>query len=74
MNPVISFSDRHLGSSAEDIQTMLETLGLSSLEALGKEAVPTKIQHPHPLSLPEAQSEENVLSELKTNENATVGL
>ncbi len=60
-----TFPNRHIGSSTEDIQTMLVTLGLSSLKDLVGKAVPSNIQHSHPLSLPLAQSEEEVLSELK---------
>ena len=44
---------------------MLEILGFSSLEALVNTSVPSDIQASNPLSLPQAQSEEGVLSELQ---------
>jgi glycine dehydrogenase len=37
------FSDRHIGSSAQDIQQMLATLGLDSLDDLIEKTIPTHI-------------------------------
>ena len=64
--PLDRFLQRHLGPSDSDIQEMLSTLGLSSLEALTKATVPSDIQLRHPLNLPPPQSEQEVLATLRT--------
>lgn len=46
------FVDRHLGPSAEERSSMLQTLGISSLEELQKKTIPTAIELAAPLSLP----------------------
>ncbi len=61
-----TFADRHIGSTNAEIRVMLEDLGLASLEDLIKSAVPSDIQITQPLSLSEAKSEEQVLTELRT--------
>ncbi len=60
-----TFADRHIGPSDGPIQEMLGTLGLSSLDALIQATVPEKIRLSHPLNLPVAQSEEEMLTELR---------
>ena len=61
-----NFADRHIGSSDGQIQEMLGTLGLPSLDALVQATVPEGIRSSHPLNLPAAQSEEVMLAELRT--------
>ncbi len=59
------FAQRHIGSSESHIQEMLGTLGLPSLDALIQATVPEGIRMSHPLNLPAAQSEEDMLAELR---------
>ena len=60
-----TFAHRHIGSSESQIQEMLGTLGLSSLDALVQATVPQDIRLAQSLNLPTAQSEEEVLAELR---------
>ena len=59
------FSHRHIGSTDSQIQEMLGTLGLASLDALVQATVPEKIRISEPLNLPSAQSEEIMLEQLR---------
>lgn len=59
-----TFAHRHIGSSESQIQEMLGTLGLPSLNALIQATVPQDIRLARSLDLPPAQSEEEVLAEL----------
>ncbi len=60
-----SFVDRHIGPSDADIQTMLEVIGMGSLEELKTRAVPEAIRIRDDFDLPDADSEPNVLARLK---------
>ncbi|GJL61245.1 MAG: glycine dehydrogenase (decarboxylating) [Nitrospirales bacterium] len=60
-----TFAHRHIGSSESQIQEMLGTLGLPSLDALMQATVPQGIRLARSLDLPAAQSEEEVLAELR---------
>lgn len=60
-----TFAHRHIGSSDSQIQEMLGALGLSSLDALVQATVPQDIRLSQSLNLPTAQSEEDVLAELR---------
>ncbi|MDR4481666.1 MAG: aminomethyl-transferring glycine dehydrogenase [Nitrospirales bacterium] len=60
-----TFAHRHIGSSEGQIQEMLGALGLSSLDALVQSTVPQDIRLARSLNLPPAQSEEEVLAELR---------
>ena len=40
---VMSFADRHIGPTAADIDTMLATIGVASLDELAEKAVPASI-------------------------------
>ncbi|MEE9232318.1 MAG: glycine dehydrogenase (aminomethyl-transferring), partial [Nitrospirales bacterium] len=60
-----AFAHRHIGSTDGQIQEMLGTLGLSSLDALIQATVPQGIRHSKPLNVPLAQSEEDMLAELR---------
>ncbi|MDQ7041046.1 MAG: aminomethyl-transferring glycine dehydrogenase [Rhodothermus sp.] len=59
------FVDRHIGPSPAEIQEMLQTLGLSSLEELVAETIPTSIRTKRPLALPPALSEAELLARLQ---------
>ncbi|MCH2633819.1 MAG: aminomethyl-transferring glycine dehydrogenase [Acidimicrobiales bacterium] len=52
-----SFQSRHIGPRDEEINSMLDSIGFSSLEALCKAVIPAGIQQPTPLALPEPMSE-----------------
>ena len=60
-----NFVTRHIGPSPEDIQQMLQLLGLSSLNDLIEQTVPPSIRQHHSLKLPAAQSEYAALAKLK---------
>ncbi len=59
------FSNRHIGPSSRQIESMLESLGYQSLEDLVTNAVPSTIALQRSLSLPPAQSEAKALESLQ---------
>jgi glycine cleavage system P protein (glycine dehydrogenase) len=59
------FIRRHIGPDRTQIQTMLETLGLKSLEEIVSAAVPDDIVSDTPLSLEENLSERAVISYMR---------
>jgi glycine dehydrogenase len=59
------FCGRHLGPSEAEIAEMLDSLGLSSLDALVEETVPDGIRMQGPLRLPEPLPENRALAELR---------
>ncbi|HBP90430.1 MAG TPA: aminomethyl-transferring glycine dehydrogenase [Nitrospirales bacterium] len=60
-----TFAHRHIGSSDSQIQEMLGALGLPSLDALVQATIPQDIRLAQSLNLPPAQSEEEVLTDLR---------
>jgi glycine dehydrogenase len=60
-----SFARRHIGPSTEDVQQMLDVLGLATLEDLIDQTVPQAIRLTRPLQLPAQQSEYAALRQLK---------
>src|SRR5262245_10075280 len=56
------FAARHVGPSADEVATMLATLGLDSLDALVDAAVPEAIRDRTPLALPDGLSEADTLA------------
>jgi glycine dehydrogenase len=52
-----SFEARHLGPGAADLGDMLATIGVSSLETLMDDIVPTDIRRTTPIALPAADTE-----------------
>lgn len=60
------FSDRHLGPSQEEQKELLSLLGARSLEQLADNAVPKGIRLAKKLSLPNAATEDEALSQLRT--------
>src|SRR5436305_10182134 len=65
MSPTDSFARRHIGPGPEESQAMLEALGFTDLEALIDTAVPKAIRLLHPLRLPAARAEQQVLAGLR---------
>ena len=61
----MSFADRHIGPDHHDRATMLEALGLSSLDDLVDAVVPRSIRQDAPLALPPAASEVEAIEELR---------
>lgn len=59
------FIARHIGSSPDDVDRMLQAIGASSLDALISETVPAAIRLPQPLPLPGPRPEAEALAALK---------
>jgi glycine dehydrogenase len=59
------FSRRHIGPRDQDLQEMLQALGVRSLDELTEQAVPGKIRLSKALDLPASKSEMALLSELE---------
>ena len=60
------FQGRHIGPREEDLPEMLRTIGVQSMEQLIDETVPPKIRMDSPPALPQAQTEYEYLTQLKT--------
>ena len=65
MAQAISFVQRHIGPSPDEVQQMLEVLGLPNLDALVDQTVPQAIRLTRPLQLGAERSEYAALAELK---------
>ncbi len=59
------FSKRHLGPGESETESMLESVGVDSLDGLIDQTVPSSIRLNKPLKLPEPLSEYKFLEELK---------
>jgi len=60
------FINRHLGPSDEEIQSMLKSCGLSSLDELISETIPASVLDMNSLQLKAGESEHALLKELQT--------
>ncbi|MGF1589115.1 MAG: aminomethyl-transferring glycine dehydrogenase [Pleurocapsa sp.] len=60
-----TFAQRHIGAGQQQIQQMLQVLGIASLDELIEQTVPAAIRLNKPLRLPQAQSESAALARLK---------
>ncbi|MEL6224109.1 MAG: aminomethyl-transferring glycine dehydrogenase [Cyanobacteria bacterium J06627_8] len=60
-----SFEKRHIGPTPDEIDQMLDVLGLSSLDDLINQTVPERIRLTRPLALPTGQDEQPLLQQLK---------
>ncbi|MFM6277899.1 MAG: glycine dehydrogenase (aminomethyl-transferring), partial [Dolichospermum sp.] len=60
-----NFTQRHIGPNPDDIEQMLDTLGISNLDDLIDKTVPQAIRFQQELKLPAAQSEYAALAKLK---------
>ena len=58
------FENRHIGPSVSEEQEMLQTLGLSSLDALIDQTIPAHIRMSSPLELPDGLGEHRYLATL----------
>ncbi|GJM16372.1 MAG: glycine dehydrogenase (decarboxylating) [Thermodesulfobacteriota bacterium] len=59
-----SFALRHIGPDDSELESMLEHIGVSSLDELVDSIVPSSIRMKDPLNLPEPLSEAGLLNEL----------
>ena len=65
LEPNDTFVPRHIGPTDSDIQEMLATLSLPSLEALVEVTVPSDIRLQTSLTVPSPRGEQQVLAELR---------
>ncbi len=65
IDPERRFVHRHIGPSVDDQAAMLDTLGLSSLDELVGQTVPSSIRFEGDLDLPEAMPEHLLLQRLR---------
>ena len=65
LHPSTKFENRHNGPSAEEVASMLEHIGASSLDELIDQTIPKSIQLERPLDLPAAKSEAEFLKSFK---------
>ena len=59
------FVSRHIGPREADVASMLETVGVASLDALIERAVPAGLRSDVPLDLPPGRREDDVLEALR---------
>ncbi|MCD7932815.1 MAG: aminomethyl-transferring glycine dehydrogenase [Tannerellaceae bacterium] len=52
-----NFANRHIGITAEDLPSMLQTIGVSSADELIEQTIPANIRLQEPLNLPDAMTE-----------------
>ena len=67
-----SFSDRHIGNNDANTKSMLKFLGYDSIDQLAIEAVPESIRNLAKFDLPEALTEADALSEIKSISNQNI--
>lgn len=58
------FKNRHIGINEADKQKMLEAIGLSGIDELIRQTIPSDIRLTEPLSLPEALTEQEYAEEI----------
>jgi glycine dehydrogenase len=62
----VSFASRHIGPRDKNLKEMLQTIGVSSLDELIGQTIPSDIRLKKPLNIPDGISEYEYLKELKT--------
>ena len=60
-----NFTDRHIGPSTNEVEQMLHSMGVKSLDELIEQTIPDSIRTPKDLSLPQGLSEKKCLETLK---------
>ena len=65
LNKREAFEDRHNGPSPQEIDAMLSTIGVASIDQLIDETVPTNIRLKSVLNLPEPKTEYDYINDLK---------
>lgn len=66
------FASRHIGLNPADVDRMLATLGLTTMEELIAETVPESIRSNEPMALPPARSEGEVATALRNMADANL--
>ncbi|MFT7559265.1 MAG: glycine dehydrogenase [Flavobacteriales bacterium] len=66
LNTATEFHRRHIGPDTREVNTMLSTLGLETLEQLIDQTVPESIRKSEALTLQHAVSEHDALAEIRT--------
>lgn len=61
----ITFANRHIGPNQQEVEQMLKTLSIDSVDALIKDTVPSNILLSEPLNLSDAKTEPEALADLK---------
>jgi glycine dehydrogenase len=61
----MSFANRHIGPSSDDVDVMLATIGVTSLDELLAQTLPQGIRQGRPLKLPSALSEWEALEKAR---------
>ncbi|MGN6460214.1 MAG: aminomethyl-transferring glycine dehydrogenase [Pseudolabrys sp.] len=64
--PEVTFQDRHIGPSADDIARMTRIVGVPSVDVLIDQAMPAAIRQQTPLALGTALSEAQLLEKMRT--------
>ena len=64
--PEKEFESRHLGPRENDVKTMLQTIGVESIEQLISETVPSKIRNTNGFGIGKGQTEFEYLTSLKS--------
>jgi len=64
--PQAPFTSRHIGPNPHDVSTMLQTIGVKSLDVLLDEVIPKHIRRTDEMDIPAALSEAEILAEMKT--------
>jgi glycine dehydrogenase len=62
---MLEFADRHIGSTAQEVQVMLDTLGVDSLDDLINKTIPAHLLAKPPLNLEDSLSESEALQRLR---------
>ena len=60
-----NFVKRHIGPTSEEVQKMLNIIGVQSLDEMLNDILPDKIRLTKPLNLPEGMNEYEYLHNLK---------
>ena len=61
-----AFSDRHIGPSSSDIEHILDTLQLSSIQELMEKTIPASIRLNKKMDLPKAMNESELIDHMKS--------
>ena len=64
LQPTDAFVHRHLGPAADDVQAMLDLIGVDSVDTLIDQTIPAQIRSERQLALPGPRPESDVLAEM----------
>jgi glycine dehydrogenase len=65
LSPLDTFPRRHLGSEGPEVQSMLNQLGVKSVDEMLAKTIPSAIRSPKPLAIGEGVPEGQLLARLK---------